>query len=991
MKNFSSFYIYLSVFILASFIHQIASAQYLLSVNKLPSWLTQENTIEKKLESPIEMAPRNANPMSGEYYQKAIEHLKNMPDENINSKNKNAQIQSITQWQSITATRVPLKDNPNIAAHGRIRTLYWFLNSSNPSGSIWESYIGASSGGIWKKSWNRPDSWWYSYGDKLPNPSVGALCVYHDYIRGDVIYAGTGDWERFNGAGLFMSTDQGSSWNKIPLMDGTNEVIPTAITSIIRKENYGSPDTMYVATDMGFFRSAYGGTTGFTRIPIVAEPNWGIFAMVKNPVSQNILYASLPYRGIYKTTNWGSTWFPVNNGLPDMSKTGRTMSLAISQSNPQVLYVAVTDTNSDIQGVFITTNGGDIWTRTNAPNDISIAGQAFHANAIAVHPSDWRIAYVGSVNCYITRNAGQNWDRIDPGHSDITGFYFLPNNPNTVIITSDGGVFIRDDSRNTIQNTSENFSGGVPLQEYGMDYAVSEPNMMIAGTQDNGTMVSTTASVSSTKNWTEFYGCDGANYVYIDPVNSNYAYFNSWCGETNPRFRTPNKGINVDDINSGLAMVYYSPIGMNKFNTNYIFTYTNQAVYFSSNRGNDWRRINNLSMDFTAGQFPKEAPAGLAVSNGAGTNPVLYVCFWKPKPSDVIPSEPNPERKIFVSEGVPGSMINRISYLPDLSTVRAVIADNWNPNIAYAFPEAPVFKLFKTSDRGLTWNNISGSRPDSSLPPANVNYAVSVPGDANTIFAGTDVGMFKTSNNGSTWQKYQYGLPIVPINNIVYIPTAGNDLLKIGTFGRGFWERIIDGDDPNWTPAPTVIRRENRCPDSLIYCRLYWSIIHLRALDNPVWRIPPGCFMVANGQGTIERSFDAGQTWEMFQLPTKENITSIAPLSESGAFAVGEEGGMFITKDYGQTWNQVQTQYNVPLLSVAFSSFNDGYIVGQDGLLLRSNDGGNSWSEFMNDPVKTFSQIYFVNSGLGFIAGMDNKSKPATPFMLRTNDGGKSW
>lgn len=88
-----------------------------------------------------------------------------------------------------------------------------------------------------------------------------------------------------------------------------------------------------------------------------------------------------------------------------------------------------------------------------------------------------------------------------------------------------------------------------------------------------------------------------------------------------------------------------------------------------------------------------------------------------------------------------------------------------------------------------TWTNISGSGP-GQLPDVPAYALVIEPGDANAMYIGTDIGVFRTTNGGTNWAPFSSGLPTSPVFDLRLHAVAR--LLRLGTHGRGMWERKLD-------------------------------------------------------------------------------------------------------------------------------------------------------------------------------------------------------
>ncbi|MBM2840731.1 MAG: hypothetical protein HW412_1259, partial [Bacteroidetes bacterium] len=133
-----------------------------------------------------------------------------------------------------------------------------------------------------------------------------------------------------------------------------------------------------------------------------------VYAMAINPSNPAIIYSAGLDSGVYKTTNAGVSWFAVNTGLTYRN----VQALAISRSNPNVLYAGTDHLGGVNKGVYVTTNAGASWTLTgSALADSGIQG-------LAVDPSDPNVAYAAVFDgvvpnpingLYKTTNAGATW------------------------------------------------------------------------------------------------------------------------------------------------------------------------------------------------------------------------------------------------------------------------------------------------------------------------------------------------------------------------------------------------------------------------------------------------------------------------------------------------------------------------------------------------------------------------------------------------------
>jgi len=92
--------------------------------------------------------------------------------------------------------------------------------------------------------------------------------------------------------------------------------------------------------------------------------------------------------------------------------------------------------------------------------------------------------------------------------------------------------------------------------------------------------------------------------------------------------------------------------------------------------------------------------------------------------------------------------------------------------------------VFKTTNGGIVWRNISGNLPD--LP---TNAILLHPGDPTILYAGTDLGIFRSTNDGLSWSPFNDGLPLVTVLDLVAEANTGS--LVAATHGRGMWRAEI--------------------------------------------------------------------------------------------------------------------------------------------------------------------------------------------------------
>ena len=92
--------------------------------------------------------------------------------------------------------------------------------------------------------------------------------------------------------------------------------------------------------------------------------------------------------------------------------------------------------------------------------------------------------------------------------------------------------------------------------------------------------------------------------------------------------------------------------------------------------------------------------------------------------------------------------------------------------------------LFRTRDRGLTWESIVGSA-GHLLPPLVIPSVRIDPNDSNTLYVASEAGLYVSHDAGVNFDRAP-GLPLVKVTDICISPGSSN--MKISTYGRGFWQ-----------------------------------------------------------------------------------------------------------------------------------------------------------------------------------------------------------
>lgn len=242
------------------------------------------------------------------------------------------------------------------------------------------------------------------------------------------------------GWGVFLTLDSGSTWK------GVNNGIAWAQSFCIVMDPFDS-DTLYVGTnnpsEPKIYRTDNGGGLWY---PASTGLTGNVFAMIIHPQNSSILYAGAEFygedakSGVFKTTDGGTSWFQVNNGF-----TGKGVSfLAMDPLHPDTVYAGAKGYNTDWEsyygmGLFKTTDGGASWNPMNnglPSEDLWLTTMLIDpVNPQILYMGDWDDSDFGYHNVYKSVNGGANWTAYSEGLPErVDVLCFVPHPQDSSII-----------------------------------------------------------------------------------------------------------------------------------------------------------------------------------------------------------------------------------------------------------------------------------------------------------------------------------------------------------------------------------------------------------------------------------------------------------------------------------------------------------------------------------------------------------------------------
>jgi len=637
-------------------------------------------------------------------------------------------------------------------------------------------FIGTASGGIFKTI-NHGISWFPIFDNEL-SLSIGDLKI--DPNNPNIIYAGTGEANAssnngaFPGNGIYKSMNGGISWSNIGLPNSQNigRIIINPLNSnnlfvAVMGQLYGTNN------ERGVYRSVNGGSS-WQKVLYVNDST-GCVDLTINPINPDIVYASMWQRikypfasmrcgagsGIYKSTDGGTNWTQLTNGLPTSdSNTGR-IGIDISPTNPNILYASYsTNTQNNFDGIYKTTDAGVNWIRVdNISTDIN-NGYGWYFGNIRIDPNNANIVYALGLNLWQTVNGGTQWTEITNWypHVDHHALLINPLNSQSIVNGNDGGIYYSNDG-----GSNWTFDAKLPItQFYTSEIDFQNPSNLYGGSQDNSTMRTLTGNIDD---WEIIHGGDGF-YVLVDPTNSNNIYCEYQWGEFSS---STNGGLSfnwaMNGINSSDRTNWNTPVVFDPSNSQTLY-YGSNYLYKSIDASNSWYPISNDLTD-NNGNYSSITTIAVAPTNGD----VIYVGT---DDANVWVSNNGGNTWSDITLGLPMRYVSRVAVDPNDASIAYVTFSGYKLNDYLPH-------IFRTTNYGVSWQDISGN-----LPEGPINDIIPDPLYSSFLYIATDFGVFSTSNLGTSWQFLGDSIPLVPIFDLtLHNPSR---ILVAATYGRSIYK-----------------------------------------------------------------------------------------------------------------------------------------------------------------------------------------------------------
>jgi photosystem II stability/assembly factor-like uncharacterized protein len=728
----------------------------------------------------------------------------------------------------------------------------WATAAAGVPDAVDTYYVATAGGGVWQTG--NSGRTFTPIFDGQPASAIGAIAVAPSDPR--VIYVGTGQADtRYDvaaGNGVYRSGDGGKSWRHVGL-EATRHIGELLVDP-------RNPDVVLVAAlghlfapnpERGVFRTTDGGKSW--RRTLAIDDATGVVALAADPADPRVVFAAAwqarvhpwlsyftplvgPGSAIYRSGDGGVTWTRLaGHGLPE-GELGRIgLAVAHGPTGARVYATIVCKKG----GLYRSDDSGATWRLANA--DGALASDYF--SRLTVAPGDPDTVYVTGRSIQRSRDGGKSFTFVKgaPGGDDYHDLWINPKHPERMITASDQGAVISVDGGATWSSWYNQPTG----QFYRLATDHRFPYWIYSGQQDSGTVAIASRSDYGSISFRDWHpiGAEERDSDVPDPTDADIVYGSGLGGKIT---RWDARNGEVHNISPWPLSSYGRRPTQYKYRYNWITPlvvaprapfalYTGAQVLFrSTDKGATWSVV---SPDLSAraahpahcdDENPSNETArdcGFGVINDIGLTPRDAREIWIGTDDGRIQRTADGGKRW--QDVTPPA-------LPSWAKVSTIEPSPRTAGIAYAAVDnhrQDDFRphIFRTRDGGRSWTEtVAGLPPDHYVTVVRAD-----PLRAGLLYAGTEVGVFVSQNDGDSWRSLQRNLPPAIVTALL----VHDDDLVAATQGRALWvlddvtplreERFAAEPAHLFAPAVAIRLRANQNRDTPL------------PREEPVGRNPP--------------------------------------------------------------------------------------------------------------------------------------------------------
>jgi photosystem II stability/assembly factor-like uncharacterized protein len=665
-------------------------------------------------------------------------------------------------------------------------------------------YVAGATSGVWKTE--NMGTTFTPVFDHEGSSSVGDIAI--GPSDPNLLWVGTGENNNRQssswGDGVYKTTDGGRTWKNMGLR-ASRQIARIIIDPV-------DFDVVYVAAlgdlwgaggERGVYKTTDGGQSW--RRVLHVDDDTGATELVMDPQNNKVLYAATYQRrrqpwgmngggagsAIWKSTDAGTTWTKLENGIPAGPK-GR-IGMDIYRANPNVLYAKIEHATES--GTYRSDDAGASWRKLSNENP-----RPMYFSQIRVDPqTDSRIYSLG-VSLAISDDGGRTWrnDGATNIHVDHHAMWINPSNPDHVVLGSDGGVAISHDrSKTWVYMTNLPFS-----QPYKVSFDMQTPYHVCTGLQDNNTWCGPSAVRTNSgiinDDWYVISGGDGFQPL-MDPTNPRIVYGESQDGRMSRIDRLTNERTTIrpepPEGESAYRWNWDTPMLLSPHDPKTIYVGADR-LFRSADRGHTWQAISpDLTSNTDRTQLEimgvKDPDVRIARNDGVTTWSTLVSIAESPARAGVLWTGSDDGVVSMSPEGGKAwtNVTDKISGVPAKTYVSRIAPSRFEARTAYVTFDGHRggdygTYVYVTTDLGSSFRSIAGDLPKGEVA-RTITEDLKNP---DVLYLGTETGLWVSLDRGKQWTRIKANLPTVPIYEIAIHP-RDNDLI-LATHGRGIW--ILD-------------------------------------------------------------------------------------------------------------------------------------------------------------------------------------------------------
>ena len=664
-------------------------------------------------------------------------------------------------------------------------------------------YMGSTGGGVFKTTddgitWKNISDGFFKTG------SVGAIAVAES--DPNIVVVGMGEHAARGvmtsmGDGVYKSMDAGKTWSHLEL-DKTRHISDVVIHPT-------NPNIIYVTAqgaqyapskERGIYKTTDGGKTWKNILSV--NNTTGASSLSMDMTNPRILYASMwqhqryPWvmesggenSGLFKSIDAGTTWTKMKLGLPkDFGKSG----ISVSRANPDRVF-AVIEAAGKKGGIYRSDNAGKTWKQVNS-NRVNIARSWYYMEIFA-DPQNENTVYVLNAPVMKSIDGGKSFSNIPVPHGDNHHLWINPTDNKNLINSNDGGAnisFNGGKSWSTQQNQATS-------QFYRVITDNLVPYNVYGGQQDNSAIGIASRTNDGGIDWKDWYSVAGGESAFIafDPDAPELVYGGTYQGNISTWSRTsreqksikeyPELGLSIAPKDSKYRYNWNAPIITSPHDRATVY-HAGNVVFKTTNQGINWTIV---SPDLTKNEVEKHGPGGAPYTNEAagGENYNTLTALVESQHEQGVLYAGSDDGLIHITKNGGESWENITPPGIKDGIINSIDISQHNPATAYVvimrYKSMDLNShIFKTNNYGQTWTKIVKGLNDPN------GFARVVRADKKQqglLYAGTETGLYVSTDDGAFWQRLKLNLPVVAINDLII---QDNDLVA-ATSGRGFW--ILD-------------------------------------------------------------------------------------------------------------------------------------------------------------------------------------------------------